>query len=129
MSWIVHQQMLQVLCQSVLIIKWWDMKKINVSFTSLYQLDSVVHNHYYLLTLHKALVKTKKYWYTRDKKIEKNNELNKLVSKNVLVIISMTSLKFKKLFLIIFYYIKNHINIFWYMMFHTNFWLGQRIWV
>ena len=52
--------------------------------------------------------------------MEKNEKLKKLVLKIVRVIISMKYLKLKILILTIFYLMKSHTKIFWFMIFHTK---------
>ena len=52
--------------------------------------------------------------------MESNDELKEIDIKIVRVIISRTQLKLKILILIIFYWMKKHMKIFWFLTFHTK---------
>ena len=52
-------------------------------FTDFFSRDHItIHNCYYLLLLPKTYVKTRKYWYTNNMNMEKDNKFKKIDIKN-----------------------------------------------
>ena len=58
--------------------------------------------------------------------MESKSELKKSIIKNVFVIIFTTDLKLKILILVIFYWIKSHMKMFWFMTFYKKIFVGAK---
>ena len=101
---------------------------------------SIIDSCYYLLLLHEIWSKTKTfipilrhhYQITKNstnnvlQKLRVKMNLKKSIFKNVRVIIFTTELKLKILILVIFYWIKSHMKIFWFMTFYKKTFVGAK---